>query len=299
MTIKYSLARIMRVAVIRIVSAFAPFLIFIGCQAEPIRTLTLTPTPSQSITFTPVPTVKPTNTVLACMGEGGLIQRIKIASNQLEGPFTFSVYTPPCYEETSLMDLPVLYLLHGQNMTDSAWLDLGVARIADAAIQNGQQPFMMVLPYEEKNFDPVGASKFDEAFIEELIPWIESNYRVCTDRACRSIGGISRGGGWAIHLALRNFQTFGAVGAHSMGLMAGDWWWVEHLLETNTINDFPRIYLDRGQDDFLSEDIDFFESVLTRNHVPHDFSISPGKHEFAYWQAHVKEYMLWYMAGWK
>jgi len=240
---------------------------------------------------TPVP--------IGCQEIEGSIERVKVPSEMLEGGLWISLYKPPCYTESPQTPYPVLYLLHGQGMDDGFWLGLGVAQIADQAISSGQQPFLMVMPYEERNFDPAGESKFGDALVQELLPWVEANLPVCAERTCRAIGGISRGGGWAVHLALRNFDTFGAVGAHSMGLMAGDWWYVGHLLESHTAADFPRLYVDRGEADYLAKDIDLFESALANGGVAHDYHVSPGAHEAAYWQAHVAEYMEWYMQGWQ
>ena len=244
-------------------------------------------------TATPIPTSTPTG----CTETSGSVERVKVPSELLEGGLWISMYKPPCYEATPETPYPVLYLLHGQGMDHTFWLGLGVANIADRAIVNGQSPFLMVMPFEERNFDPIGDSKFDEALIQELLPWVDANYPTCTLRECRAIGGISRGGGWAVHVALRNFDTFGAVGAHSLGLMAGDWWYVGHLLESYKPAEFPRFYVDRGEQDYLAKDIDLFERALTNGNIPHEYKISPLGHEGAYWQAHVEEYMDWYMQG--
>ncbi len=47
------------------------------------------------------------------------------------------------------------------------------------------------------------------------------------------------------------------------------------------------------------EGIDYFEEILREKHIPHEFHINPGKHDQAYWQAHVGEYLRWYAAGWE
>lgn len=262
---------------------------------------TLTDTASVTITVTPEPTATATPQLTAtpegCMESAGRIERIKLPSELLAGGLWVTVYTPPCYAADGATPYSVLYLLHGQNMDDSYWIDLGAAAIADREINEGQAPFLMVMPYEERNFDPPGNSNFDDALVQELIPWVEATYPVCTERACRAIGGISRGGGWAVHIALRNFYTFGSVGAHSLGLMAGDWWYVGHLLETYKPGEFPRFYVDRGEQDYLAKDIDLFERALANGNIPHEHIISPLGHEGAYWQAHVEEYMDWYMQG--
>lgn len=84
-----------------------------------------------------------------------------------------------------------------------------------------------------------------------------------------------------------------------MGLMGGDWGQIDVLLKTHTAAEFPRYYIDRGEDDYLAGDIDLFEATLTSNGIPHEYHVSPGSHAPAYWQAHVREYMDWYMAGWQ
>jgi enterochelin esterase-like enzyme len=250
---------------------------------------------SATETITPIPTATPTESV--CQETSGRVERVQMTSEVLASLLWVSVYTPPCYADQPEEEYPVLYLLHGQNMDDNYWQTLGAPQIADEAILAGERPFLMVMPYEARNFDPPRDSTFDEALIDELIPWVDANYATCTERECRAIGGISRGGGWAVHVALRNFELFGAVGAHSAGMM-GDGWRIAQLLDTHKPNEFPHYYIDRGEDDFLAGYIDQFEAVLTSGEIEHEFVISPGAHNDSYWQAHVQEYMRWYMAGW-
>ncbi len=249
---------------------------------------TLAPTVTQEPTFTPTPE--------GCKEDGGSVQRLQIDSMALGEPLTVSVYLPPCYQRSSRY--PVLYLLHGQTMDDLYWLDLGVKQIADQAIVNGQAPFMMVFPFEERNFDPPTESKFYDVVLYDLIPWVDANYATCTERACRAIGGISRGGGWAIRLAVRNFDLFGTFGGHSFGLMYGEGSVVQKQLETHSTDEFPRIYLDRGEKDMLQEDIDYFVGILQGSKIPHEFHIFPGAHNRDYWLAHTADYMNFYMAAW-
>lgn len=249
-------------------------------------------------TSTPVSAFTPTVEVDDCLSKPGKVERVEFKSEALNDPYTVSIYLPPCYGNDPQTKYPVLYLLHGQNMDDTFWLSLGAAKITDQLIADGSQPFLMVMPFEENNFDPAPESKFGDSVINELIPWVESHYSVCSERPCRAVGGISRGGGWALRLAMRNFEMFGAVGAHSPGPMAGDWWQAQKHLETHTPDDYPRIYIDRGEDDFLQKDIDSFEKVLSSNGIPHEFHIFPGSHNLDYWQEHVAGYLQWYAEGW-
>ena len=257
------------------------------------------PTVTSVPTASPTATAVPTKTDVPCdRREGGRVTREMLDSELLGFSYEVSVYTPPCYGEEGI-DYPVLYLLHGQGMDDTYWLNMGAAQIVDDLIAQGAAPFLMVFPREVNDYDPVTNDGFGASVLGELIPWVEENYDVCTERECRAIGGISRGGGWATRLAARNFDTFGALGAHSMGLMAGDTYQMQKHLETRSVDDYPRIWLDRGEDDFLFEGIDYFVDMLEENGIPHEFHLWPGDHSGAYWQAHAAEYLAWYAEGWR
>ena len=277
-------------------------LILTACQAVGLQTPAPTSTQIQAASEVDsilTPTLTPTPEPEKCVETSGQVERITFQSSLMQNPYTVSIYTPPCYVQDNSEEYPVLYLLHGQNMDDTFWLSLGAAEIVDSLFLQGSQPFLMVMPFEVDNFDLPTESKFGDSIINELIPWIEEHYSVCTTRDCRAIGGISRGGGWALRLAMRNFDVFGAVGAHSPGPMAGDWWQAQKHLETHPASDYPRIYIDRGEDDFLQKDIDSFENVLASNGILHEFHINPGLHNQAYWQEHVAEYLKWYADGWQ
>lgn len=251
-------------------------------------------TPEPAITQAPQPT--PTD---GCLYAGGEVTRTYFRSGLMEYPYEVSIYLPPCYGSFTDVRYPVLYLIHGQNQDDTFWLSLGVKELADRRIANGAPPFLMVMPREIKNFDPVTETKFPDSIIQELIPWVEEKYMVCTTRDCRAVGGISRGGGWAIRLAMRNFDTFGSVGAHSMGLMEGDWWQAQKHLETRTPEEYPRIWIDQGEEDGLIVDTEFFVRILKSHGIPYEYHVNRGNHDVKYWKAHVDEYLDWYIQGWR
>jgi enterochelin esterase-like enzyme len=265
-----------------------------ACTVKPSMNVpTLTAKVTQVMpTNTPAPT--PTS---ACLSKGGQTMQEKIDSVEMGETLTFTIYLPPCYDVQHSGGYPVLYLFHGQNMDDTFWPSLGVTGGADQAIRAGHTPFIMVFPYEVHNWDLPSESKFGDAVMKDLIPWVESHYSVCTARQCQAIGGLSRGGGWAMHIALTNFGTFGSVGAHSFGYFSGDLYRVENLLKKYTPADFPRIYIDRGKDDYLRDNIDLYEKNLTYTEVVHEYVVNPGLHNKAYWQSQVQTYLNWYMQG--
>jgi enterochelin esterase-like enzyme len=229
-----------------------------------------------------------------------MLTREMLNSTLLGFAYEVSVYTPPCYGFDPGQTYPVLYLLHGQAMDDTYWPSLGVPEIADELIvEEGVPPFLMVMPREVQDRVPVLESGFPDSVMTELIPWVEQTYSVCTSRECRAIGGISRGGGWAMTLAFEYIDDFSSVGAHSMGSMPGNGTRMRNLVETRGVTVFPRIYIDRGESDFLAEDIDKFEAELDLYGIPHEFTISPGAHNTSYWREHVEQYLRWYAEGWE
>jgi enterochelin esterase-like enzyme len=257
---------------------------------KPSVTPTISATPAP--TFTPSPSPTP-----ACTDQVGKTQQITFKSSVMGEEFTATVYTPPCYDASLAGGYPVLYMFHGQNMDDTFWPSIGLTKEADIAIGAKKPAFMMVFPYEVHNWDIATESKFGDAVIDELIPYIESNYNVCTLRQCRAIGGLSRGGGWAMHLGLTHLEMFSSIGAHSMGWFQGDLYRVQNLLKTYAVSDFPRIYMDRGDQDYLRDSIDIYEKNLTATGVVHEYHVNPGKHEAAYWQSQVQNYIEWYEEG--
>jgi enterochelin esterase-like enzyme len=252
--------------------------------------------PPVVVTSTPLPSPTSTPTEIPCQETAGKVTRITVQAEDPLAPITASVYTPPCYDaETG--GYPVLYLLHGQNQTDEYWFDLGAAQVADDAINAGRAPFLIVSPYEEDSFAPVAESDFGSEVVEELIPYIESHYAVCSTRACHAIGGISHGGGWAVHIALVHIDLFSSVGAHSPGYFIGDTSRIVRLRQTLSPDQFPRFYVDRGEKDYLQPEIDALDRTLTNYGITHVYQVSPGSHAESYWRAHVADYLNWYMDG--
>ncbi len=246
------------------------------------------------------PTVETTPTALPCWGEGGRLEKGQLAATLLPQPLLFRVYLPPCYDQQTDRRYPVLYLLHGQTYNDDQWDRLGVDETADALIAAGEiPPLLIIMPAEQDQYTPPPENPYGQALVEELIPYIERNYRARTDRAHRAIGGLSRGGNWALHLGLTRWELFGAVGAHSTPSFVTDGPpRLREWLDDIPPGQWPRLYLDAGADDGWKEYMLNVEAVLTEKDIPHEWHLNQGAHEEAYWAAHVEEYLRWYTEPW-
>lgn len=266
---------------------------------EFIPTPTVTsPPPTAAVTFTPSP-IPPTSTPapLTCLTQPGIIQRDVIAYTN--PPQDFLIYLPPCYSELTDQRYPVLYLLHGQTFTQDQWVRLGVPQIADQLIHSGETvPFIIVFPDDRYWYAQPGAG-FGDRLILDVIPHMDKNYRTITDREQRSLGGLSRGGGWVVKLGFENPEMFGSLGLHSPAIFKDNAPAIEKVLKNIPEDTRPRLWLDVGDADSELPSILLFEDMLTRNGYFHEFHFYAGDHSEAYWGDHVDEYLRWYVQAWR
>jgi len=121
------------------------------------------------------------------------------------------VYTPPGFDVNGNTKYPVLYLIHGGSDTEETWTKVGQANlIADNLIAQGKaKPMIIVMPYG--NVRPSPMPDFTKDVINEVIPYIESNYPVLTDSKNRAVAGFSVGGGQTLNIGLTNTDKFAYV----------------------------------------------------------------------------------------
>jgi len=234
-----------------------------------------------------------------CLDKVGLIQPFSIPVSGTQDEISGRIYTPPCYGTDLDQNYPTLYLLHGATESDQQWEDLGVDELVDTLISRDDLPPLIIIMPREDSWIPLPENLFGDHLVIDLIPWVDTHYRTLVDREYRAIGGLSRGGNWAVRIGIMNWDLFEAIGAHSAPLFYGDLdripGWIEAIPESK----IPRLYLDIGGDDTDWEDAAAFESLLVELSVPHSWHQFPGMHEESYWHAHLDEYLLWYSSGWR
>jgi enterochelin esterase-like enzyme len=112
------------------------------------------------------------------------------------------VYTPPGYESKSKKSYPVLYLQHGWGEDETAWSNQGRANlIMDNMIAEGKiEPFIIVMTYGMTNDVRMGGMRnfkiepFQTVLIDELIPYVDANFRTIAKSSHRAMAGLSMGG---------------------------------------------------------------------------------------------------------
>lgn len=143
------------------------------------------------------------------------------------------VYTPAGYDKGK-QKYPVLYLQHGMGEDETGWSRQGkMNHILDNQIAQGKcVPMVVVMDCGNCSHifrprpgeDPAEARKsfggnFPEILLKDIIPYIESNFRVKTDRDNRAMAGLSWGGHQTFMTTLANIDKFSHIGAFSGALM--------------------------------------------------------------------------------
>jgi len=280
---------------------FSFLMLLLLCAACAPALPTPTPRPWQAATPVSAPTSlsarvspaapQPTQPV-ACSQSAGRLAEGEISTPLLDKPLRYQVYLPPCYQQYA--PLPTLYLLHGQASDETQWLRLGLQAEMDALLQTpGANPFAVVLPFDYSYKQPREYG-FEQAFLNLLMPEVEARFGLATQRQGRAIGGLSRGGAWALYLASRHPELFSAVGAHSPAVFYSDTG--AFPLRLRAIDPALQLtfYVDAGRND---PDLTVIEAVvrtLDELDFPYEWHANQGFHDEKYWSAHLQAYLRWY-----
>ncbi len=165
-----------------------------------------------------------------CAQQSKIISTDKIKSEILGQELEYSIYLPANYE-TSEKLYPVLYLLHGAWDNHLGWVNWGdLLNIADKTIAASESPEMIIVmpdglvdTFYQNNYD--GSVRYEDFFIQELIPYIESKYKSLTSEQTdsaipmRAIAGQSMGGYGALYLTLKHPNLFTATYTSSAGFI--------------------------------------------------------------------------------
>ncbi|MEO5888230.1 MAG: alpha/beta hydrolase-fold protein [Anaerolineales bacterium] len=269
---------------------------------QPLPTLTHSPatasrTPQQILTRAPATeTPTATQTPLACLNQPGRVEEGKLESTNPAQEYF--IYLPPCYDEKTDERYPVLYLLHGQTYTYDQWIRLGAVNVIDNLILSGESvPFIIVFP-DDRYWNLQAGPGFGQRLVNDLIPYIDQNYRTIRTRDQRAIGGMSRGAGWALRLGLTRWQLFGTIGLHSLAVLQKDSSKIPEWLSDIPRASQPRVFMDIGDNDQELIMAQLVEEQFNRYGLSHEWHLYSGAHTEEYWSAHVEEYIRWYAEGW-
>jgi len=255
---------------------------------------------------------------------GKVFDQLTHKSKILNSDRNFAIYLPPDYD-TSQRSYPVLYLLHGSGDDQTGWIQFGeVMRIADKAILEGQAtPMVIVMPdaftYRLGNYNDIrGDWNFEDYFFEELMPYVEKNYRIKSEKRYRAISGLSMGGEASFVYALHHPELFSSAcplsaGINTLGLEdtkaeLTNYYKIENiddfdvktyyernnvlpLIESTPVEAIKSVrwYIDCGDDDFLYEGNSLVHIAFRKKEIPHEYRVRDGAHNWTYWRESLPE----------
>jgi enterochelin esterase-like enzyme len=240
----------------------------------------------------------------------GEVQALDYESKSLGKAREALVYLPPGYTAGATR-YPVLYLLHGAGGDERTWIDRQQANvILDNLIADGRlAPLVVVMPYGYTSRLAEGERRrgaasykqdmeeFAVDFVRDLVPLVESRYRVVADQAHRAIAGLSMGGGQSLAIGLAHPDMFKAVAGFSSAMQIAnspDWGGIdmEALLSANAdaINEhLDLLWVGCGTEDTLFNVNKAFSEQLTGHGVEHVFRVTLGAHTPEVWSRYLNE----------
>lgn len=253
-----------------------------------------------------------------------------ISSKILGRAVNYCVDLPAGYA-TSGKRYPVLYFLHGMFENYRAWDENGGKDVLDGLIAEGKIGSMIVVLPDAGNSFYVnsydGKDRYEDFFMQELVPFIDRQYRTIPDAQHRGVSGVSMGGYGALHLAMRHPDVFGSVSAQGAALVpkfphpvptTGRWGFYARVLEHsfgNPLNEAYwdannplelaqdpakftglKIYFDCGTDDRygFEHGAEMLDAELNKNDVPHVFALRPGNHGWDYLHKYMKYSLMFH-----
>ncbi len=270
------------------------------------------------------------------ISQGKIVESLIIHSKSLGKDVRYSIYLPSDYE-SSQRKYPVLYLLHGYSDDETGWAQFGeVQKIADETIsKGGATQMIIVMPDAGVSWyinDAAGKVKYEDFFINEFIPFIDSIYRTRSKKQYRAVAGLSMGGYGSFIYAMKHPDLFSAAAPLSAAIHSDyeitempdnlkNYKFIElfgidlagknRLTETWNKNSVLKLaatiaveklnqvnyYIDCGDDDRLVKANMELHSIFLDRKVKHEFRVRDGAHNWPYWRSALPEVLKFISEG--
>jgi len=239
----------------------------------------------------------------------GAVAEITYHSSALNRFRRMHVYTPPGYQKGE-GKYPVFYLLHGAGDSDDSWTSVGRAGfILDNLMAAGKaKPMVVVMTAGHAgpfNFGSRQAvDEFSQDFLNDVMPYVESHYRVYTDRKNRAMAGLSMGGAQTLNIGIPNLEKFAYLGVFSSGVFGivprpnapapqGPSFEETHqaiLGDASLREGLRRFWFATGRDDFLLETSRATVEMFKKHQFDVVYEETDGAHTWIVWREYLREF---------
>ncbi len=240
----------------------------------------------------------------------GAVSEVTYFSKSLNRHRRAHVYTPPGYQRSDAA-LPVLYLLHGAGDSDDSWTTVGRAGfILDNLIASGKaKDMLVVMPAGHAGPFRFGAAagpdEFALDFVNDLMPYIESNYRVKVGREDRAMAGLSMGGAQTLNVGIPNLEKFAYLGVLSSGVFGivpnpnapprqGPTFEEQHkaILDNADLKEGLKLFwFATGKDDFLVETSRATVEMFKQHKFDVKYDETEGAHTWIVWRIYLQQFL--------
>jgi predicted alpha/beta superfamily hydrolase len=193
-----------------------------------------------------------------------------------------AVYLPPSYAGDQNRRFPTVYLLHGVNGTESAFID-GSALQASAdrlAGAQGFSEFIVVTPDASTQkggmYTSSPAADWERFIAEDLVGYVDSHYRTLAHRMSRGLAGYDAGGSGALRIGMKRPEVFAnlyVMSASGDAIPSSD---LEKY--ASNLNAYYGIAMDIGAADPMVERIRQLHTSMTKARIAHLYEEYDGDH---------------------
>jgi enterochelin esterase-like enzyme len=230
-------------------------------------------------------------------------------SNVTESWRRLFVYTPPGYDKNFEQEYPVVYIQHGGGEDETGWVNQGkIDHILDNLIARGNaRPMIVVIANGNVRAGGGGYSSeamtaFKKEMTQNIVPFIDENYRTLTDVKNRAICGLSMGGGQSFYTGLESLDYFGSVGIFSSGIFGGIRNPSGNVFDAEKeipgllsgSDDFNKkldlFYISCGEGDMRIEFTKKAVATMKEHGLEVEFNSFPGDHEWQVWRKSLHDF---------
>lgn len=232
------------------------------------------------------------------------------------------IWTPDDYDANAAEKYAVIYMTDAQNLYKHDATATGSWAVAESALScmaNSDHKFIIVGMENddgwrddeltpnigeatEENYKDGHGEYFADFVVDTVMPYINENYNVYTDREHTSVCGSSSGGIESFYIAMEHPDKFGSVGALSPAFgLFDDATWGDYLVEKDYSENAPFIYLYCGNSpsDSLEQSLCVGTQTMPDNlhtiNYPADKVITKiypsGLHNEMFWRAVFPDYL--------
>jgi len=236
-------------------------------------------------------------------------------SGTLGSTRSMHIYTPPGYDQGDAK-YPVFYLLHGGGDDDMGWSTIGRAGfIMDNLLaEKKAKPMIVVMPNgsmlrpanmpllapgttptpEFMAAMEAAQDRFRNELLNDVLPFVEKNYRVLTGPSNRALAGLSMGGGQTLRVLSNNPDQFAYVGVWSAGVRR-----IEDFEKRNAafldnpdkVNRLVKVLsISVGNKDFTFEGSKALANLLNKRGIKNELNVSAGGHTWINWRHYLSEF---------